>query len=103
MEKARTCAYQANYHLIWAVKYRRKVLFGPVEVRLVEVLKSIAGNHEYQLLAIKVHHGNHVHVFVSVKPSVCISDVICVLKCNFARLLFLEFVSLKLHLWGGSL
>ena len=32
MDKAKTCAFQANYHLIWAVKYRRKVLFGPVEV-----------------------------------------------------------------------
>ena len=103
LEKARTCAYQANYHLIWAVKYRRKVLFGPVEVRLVEVLKSIAGNHGYQLLAIKVHHVNYVYVFVSVKSSVCISDVIRVLKCNSVRLLFLEFASLKLHLWGGSL
>ena len=44
LEKARTCAFQANYHLIWAVKYRRKVLVGPVEVRLLEVLKMIAEN-----------------------------------------------------------
>jgi REP element-mobilizing transposase RayT len=41
MEKTRTCAFQVNYRLIWAVKCRRKVLVGPVEVRLVEVLKLI--------------------------------------------------------------
>ena len=42
MEKTKTCAFQANYHLIWAVKYRRSVLFGSVEVRLLEVLKMVA-------------------------------------------------------------
>ena len=54
MEKARTCAYQANYHLIWAVKYRWKVLLGSVEVRLDEVLKMIAASYGYQLLAARV-------------------------------------------------
>ncbi|MDR2707837.1 MAG: IS200/IS605 family transposase [Nitrososphaerota archaeon] len=104
MEKARTCAYQANYHLIWAVKYRRNVLVGPIEVRLLEVLKSIAGNRGYRLLAVRVHDGCHVHLFVSVKSSVCISDVVRVLKCNSARLLFLEFAAeLKVCLWGGHL
>lgn len=42
LEKARTCAFQANFRLIWAIKYRRKVLVGTVEVRLEEVLKTIA-------------------------------------------------------------
>jgi putative transposase len=42
LEKARTCAFQANYHFIWATKYRRKVLLGLVEVRLEEVLKTVA-------------------------------------------------------------
>ena len=41
MVKAKTCAFQDSYPLIWAVKYRRKVLFGLVEVRLVEVLKVV--------------------------------------------------------------
>jgi putative transposase len=103
LEKARTCAFQANYHLIWATKYRRKVLVGSVEVRLEEVLKMIAENHCYQLLTARVHHGDHVHVFVSVKPKVSISDVVSVLKSNSARLLFLEFPQIRLRLWGGHL
>ncbi|HDQ06360.1 MAG TPA: hypothetical protein ENN36_06545 [Candidatus Bathyarchaeota archaeon] len=51
LEKTRTCVYQANYHLIWATKYRRKVLVGTVEIRLEEVLKMIADRHSYSLLA----------------------------------------------------
>jgi putative transposase len=103
LEKARTCAYQANYHLIWAVKYRRKVLLGSVEVRLEEVLKMIAASHGYQLLAARVHDGDHVHLFVSAPPSVCIPEMVRVLKCVSAQLLFNEFPEIKLKLWGGHL
>jgi putative transposase len=103
LEKARTCAFQANYHLIWATKYRRKVLVGSVEVRLDEVLKMIAENHGYHLLTARVHHGDHVHVFVSAKPKVCIPDIVAVLKSNSARLLLLEFPQIRLQLWGGHL
>ena len=103
MEKARTCAFQANYHLIWATKYRRKVLLGSVEARLGEVLKTIANQSGFQLLTARVHGGDHVHVFVSAQPKVCIPDIVCVLKCNSAKILFEEFPVLKEKLWGGHL
>jgi REP element-mobilizing transposase RayT len=63
LEKARTCAFQANCHLIWATNYRRKVLLGSVEVRLEMVLKTIAYQSGFALLAVRVHHGDHVHLF----------------------------------------
>ena len=103
LEKARTCAFQASYHLIWAIKYRRKVLVGSVEVRLVEVLKMIAENHSYQLLAARVHDGDRVHLFVSVPPKVCIPAMVRVFKCVSAQLLFNEFPQLRRQLWGGHL
>ena len=103
LEKSKTCAFQANYHLIWAVKYRRKVLVGSVEFRLLEVLKMIAKRHGYRLLAARVHNGDHVHLFVSAPPSVCIPEMVRVLKCVSAQLLFEEFAQLKLWLWGGHL
>jgi putative transposase len=103
LEKARSCAYQANYRLIWATKYRRKVLLGSVEVRLVDVLKTIANQSGFQLLTAKVHHGDHVHVFVSAPPAFCIPEIVRVSKCNSAKLLFEEFLELKLRLWGGHL
>ena len=103
MEKARTCAFQANYHLIWATKYRRKVLLGSVEVRLVEVLKTIASQSGFQLLTARVHNGDHVHAFVSAQPKVCIPVMVCVLKCNSAKILFEEFPLIRKQLWGGHL
>jgi putative transposase len=103
LEKARTCAYQANYHLICATKYRHKVLVGTVKVRLEGLLKTIAENHGFQLLAARVHDGDHVHLFVSAPPSASIPEMVRVFKCVSAKLLFEEFPQLKEQLWRGHL
>ncbi len=103
LEKARTCAFQANYHLIWATKYRHKVLVGSVEVRLEEVLKTIADQSGFQLLAVRVHDGDHVHLFVSAPPKICVPKMVRVFKCVSAKLLFKEFPEIKLRLWEGHL
>lgn len=33
---SRTCAYNINYHVVWSVKYRRKILNAEVEKYLKE-------------------------------------------------------------------
>ena len=103
LEKARSCAFQANYHLIWAIKYRRKVLIGSVEVRLLEVLKTIANQSGFQLLTARVHGGDHLHVFVSAPPKVGIPQMVRILKCNSAKVLFEEFPMIREKLWAGHL
>ncbi len=69
----------------------------------MEVLKMIADEHGYRLLAARVHGGDHVHVFVSAPPKVSISEIVRVFKCVSAGVLFEEFPSIKLRLWGGHL
>ena len=63
----------------------------------------IANQSGFQLLAVRVHHGDHVHLFVSVPPKVCIPKMVSVLKCVSAKVLFEEFPQIKLQLWGGHL
>ena len=72
-------------------------------VRLEDVLKTIAVQSGFQLLAARVHHGDHVHVFVSAPPKVSIPDMVCVFKCVSAKTLFKEFPQIKAQLWGGHL
>ena len=76
---------------------------GSVEVRLLEVLKTIACQSGFVLLTARVHDGDHLHAFVSASLNICIPEIVRVLKCNSARALFEEFPQLKLWLWGGHL
>jgi putative transposase len=70
---------------------------------LIEVLKTIAAVRGFELLAVRVHNGDHVHVFVSAPHRLCIPEIVCALKCNSARVLLLEFAQVRLRLWGGHL
>jgi putative transposase len=63
----------------------------------------IAENHGYQLLAARVHNGDHLHLFVSAPPKMAIPTIVSVFKCVSAKLLFEEFPEIKLRLWGVHL
>lgn len=76
---------------------------GSVKVRLEAVLKMIADQNGCQMLAARVHEGDHVHVFVSVPPKVSIPDLMRVFKCISAKVLFEDFPEIKKQLWGGHL
>lgn len=39
---SRTCVYNINYHVVWSVKYRRKILNAEVEQFLKELVQQIA-------------------------------------------------------------
>lgn len=39
---ARTCVYNINYHVVWSVKYRRKILSGEIETYLQMLVQQIA-------------------------------------------------------------
>jgi len=76
---------------------------GTVRVRLEEILKMIADRHGYQLLAARVHTGDHMHLFLSAPPKASIPEMVRVIKCVSANLLFTEFPEIKGQLWGGHL
>ena len=54
------------------------------------------------MLTVRVHDGDHVHVFVSAPPRIGIPAMVRVFKCNSVKVLFLEFSQLKLRLLGWS-
>ena len=92
-----TSVYNLNYHLIWCSKYRRKVLTGPVEDRLKELL-----NEKATELGIKIEQmevmPDHVHMFVKSSPVHSPHYIIQQLKGYTSRVLRQEFKTVKSRL-----
>lgn len=70
----RTVVYNINYHIVWSVKYRRQVLFGPIEESLKEILLNIAQDKGFIIHELNCDR-DHVHVFLSAKPKVAPSYI----------------------------
>lgn len=102
LKKARTCVYNVNYHIVWSVKYRRKVLSGKIEQRLKELFLEIAEQHNFEIGSFEIMP-DHVHVFTQAHPKIAPSYIVKMLKGISGRKLFLEFPEIKKYLWKNRL
>jgi putative transposase len=91
-------------HLVWCPKYRRRVLGGRVAGRLDELLRQIAAEHGWQIVAHEVMP-DHVHLLVRVGPADAPASVVRAVKGRTARELRQEFPYLRNDakvLWSPS-
>lgn len=95
--------YNVNYHMVWSVKYRRKVLNDDIVKRLKEIASQVAKDKEFTLHLLEVGDQNHVHVFVSAHPKHSISYIAKMLKGITGRKLLYELPEIKQQLWKGEL
>ena len=95
--------YSIQYHIVWCVKYRHKIITEQIENRLIEILNKIADDNGFQILECNTDN-DHIHLLVNCSPQHYIPDMIKALKGVSARLLMKEFgEELKRKLWGGHL
>ena len=94
-------AYVINYHLVWIPRYRKKVLVGPIEARLKELLVEIATQYGFEILAVEVMP-DPVHLFVSAPPKIAPAEIVRLVKGITSRRLKKEFESLRRQYWGKN-
>ena len=99
----RTCVYNINYHIVWCVKYRRKVLSQKISERLYELCHEIAKAKGFTIVNIKAGENDHVHCFVSAPPKISITQIVKYLKGISGNRLLEEFPELRKSLWKGHL
>lgn len=99
----RTCVYNINYHIVWCVKYRKKVLNDEITNRLYLVLDEIATQKGFELVKCKVGEEDHVHCFVSAPPKISVTGIVKYLKGISGNTLLKEYPELREKLWKGQL
>jgi transposase-like protein A len=98
--------YAIQYHIVWCVKYRRKILTKEVESKLINILKKIAEDNQIIIQELNTDL-DHIRMLIACKPQHCISNFIKAFKGVSARLLAKEIPELKKqfpkgHLWNPS-
>jgi len=86
-------------HVVWIPKYRKAILTGDVALRVRELIRQIAAEHELEIISGKVAR-DHVHVFLSYRPTQKVSQIMQWLKGTSSRVLLQEFPRLRKQFWG---
>lgn len=99
----RTSVCSINYHVVWSVKYRRKILTAEKEEFLKQLVRQIAEEKGFTVHLFECGECDHVHCFVSGPPRLSITDIVKYLKGITGRKLFEQFPDIREKLWKGQL
>ena len=100
--KGRGYVYILQYHIVWCVKYRHKVLVNKVESDLKEIIREIADEQKIRIIEMETDK-DHIHLLVDCSPQHFIPSLMKALKGTSARRMFKKNPELKEKLWGGHL
>ena len=95
--------YSLQYHIVWCVKYRKKILTADRTAFLESVLRRTAAENGIGILELNIGDGDHVHIFVDCTPQHLIPSVVKSFKGTSARWLYRQFPELRRELWGGNI
>lgn len=102
IKNTRHATYLINYHMVWILKYRRKVLVGEVAEEAKKILRAIANEKGWEILALEVMP-DHIHLFASAPPKYAPADIVKVFKGWSARHLLKQFPGLAKKTGRGTL
>jgi putative transposase len=94
--------YQCHYHFVFIPKYRKPVLRGEVGHRLRDLIREICKTHDIVILQGHVRP-DHVHLLLSVPPTLSPSRVMNAIKGKSSIRLLREFRTLAKAFWGRHL
>ncbi len=86
-------------HIVWAPKYRFKVLHGEVRLRVREIIRQVGGEMGVTIINGALSHG-HVHMFGAIPPQVSVSDFVRRAKGRSSRKIQQEFEPIRKRFWG---
>jgi putative transposase len=72
---------------------------GDVAVRVRDIIRRVAAEHEYEIISGKVAQ-DHIHVFLSYRPTQEVSQIVQRLKGISSLVLLREYPKLRKMFWG---
>lgn len=95
--------YSIQYHIVWCVKCRHKILTLKIENSLIELLYQIARENNFQIIECNTDK-DHIHILINCTPQHYIPDIIQKMKGTTSRVLMKENgEELSRKLWNGHL
>ena len=84
---------------MWVPKYRYKVLWGDVRIRVRDIIRQVCSELGVTILSGALSR-DHVHLFVEIPPHVSVSDFVRMAKGRSSYKVQREFEHIRRRYWG---
>ena len=93
--------WHCQYHIVWAPKYRFRVLDGAIAIEVSNCIRAFSEQQHTEIVELNVQI-DHVHLLVMVPPKVSISKYVGVVKGRTAIRVLNKFKQLKKRPYWGN-
>ena len=95
--------WNCNYHIVFAPKYRRQVIYGKLKAEIGKILRKLCEQKGVEIIQAEACT-DHIHMLVQIPPSIAVSDFVGYLKGKSSLMIFDRFANLKYkygnrHFW----
>ena len=95
--------WNCKYHVVFAPKYRRQVIFGKLRKEIGQILRKLCEYKGVEILEAETCP-DHIHMLVSIPPKLSVAQFIGYLKGKSSLMIFDKFANLKYkygnrHFW----
>ncbi|CDC20682.1 putative uncharacterized protein [Eubacterium sp. CAG:274] len=86
--------WNCKYHIVFAPKYRRQIIYGKIKVDIGQILRKLCGYKGVEIIEANACAG-HIHMVVSIPPKISVSQFRGYLKGKTSLMIFDRHVNLK--------
>ena len=86
--------YRCQYHIVFAPKYRRQVIYGQIKKDIGEILRKLCVQKGVEIIEAEAC-SDHIHMLVSIPPHISVSQFMGYLKGKSSLMIFDRHANLK--------
>jgi putative transposase len=95
--------WECKYHIVFAAKYRRQVIFGNIKQDIGKILRELCERKGIEIIEAECCK-DHVHMLVRIPPKYSVSAIMGYLKGKSSLMIFDRYANLKYkygnrHFW----
>ena len=86
--------WNCKYHIVFAPKYRRRVIYGKIKVDIGKILRKLCEQKGVEIIEANLC-SDHIHMLVSIPPKISVSSFVGYLKGKSSLMIFDQHANLK--------
>ena len=95
--------WNCKYHIVFAPKYRRQVIYGKIKVDIGKMLRKLCEYKGIEIIEAEACK-DHIHMLVSIPPKYSVSQIMGYLKGKSSLMIFEKYANMKYkygnrHFW----
>lgn len=86
--------YRCQYHIVFAPKYRRQIIYGKIKKDVGEILRKLCEQKKVEIIEAEACK-DHIHLLVSIPPYLSVAQFMGYLKGKSSLMIFDRHANLK--------